>query len=346
MPKWNRFTIVTTRLCSGKIMLRKLPLLMLLAVWLAGCVTQPEKVQAPPPVQPEPKPAPVRQKQALPPPHVYLIISRQLAPYTEVADRLDQRLGENARRYDLPGSKAERNQLLQQITEDTDAQVVAIGLEAALFAKQLGQTNQVFCQVFNYTKYGLASGHSKGVSMLPGVEKTLVAWKSISPTLHDVAVISGSGLDEVLQRADGIAARQGIVLHPVIVANDKEYLYAYKQLADKVQGYWLLPDNRVLSVSTLKDVMNFSVRNGKQVVVFNEDLLRLGGLLSVSSSYDDIADKVLQRLKLAAHKDYVPGMNLLPLDDIELKVNPVMAQRLGLSIPDKYRDSAGDRKDY
>jgi len=333
-------------------MQQKRPLILLLTMWLAGCSILPGK--NPPPTPPPEKVTstsrqpPVKQKQELPlpAPPVYIIISRKLAPYTEVAEQLEKRLGKQARRYNLPTSKDEKQKLLQQIAAKKRSEVVTIGLDAALFTQSLTGHNQVFCQVFNYTEYGLTSARRKGVSMLPGVDKTLHTGKELSPAIHDVAVISGPGLDEVLQEAVVIAAKRGIVLHPVTVANDKEYLYTYKQMADKVQGYWLLPDNRVLSVRTLKDVMNFSVRNGKQVVTFSQDLLRLGGLFSVSSSYSDIADKVVQRLEQSAQRDEVPGADLLALDKVKLKINPVMVQRLGLSIPVSYRKYAADEKAY
>lgn len=331
-------------------MQRKLPLLLLLTMWLSGCVLQPEKNPAPPPVEKvtsASRQPPRKQKPEtpLPAPSVYIIISQELAPYTEVAEQIEKRLGRPVHRYNLPQSKGERDKLLRQISAEKRAEVVNIGLNAALFSQSLTRQNQVFCQVFNYTEYGLTSARRKGVSMLPSVDKTLMIWKELSPAIKDVAVISGPGLDEVLQQAVDVAAKRGVVLHPVTVANDKEYLYAYKKLAEKVQGYWLLPDNRVLSVRTLKDVMNFSVRNGKQVAVFNKELLRLGGLFSVSSSYSDIADKVIQRLDMAANREDVPGVDLLPLDKAELKINPVMVQRLGLNIPESYREYAADGTD-
>lgn len=267
-------------------------------------------------------------------PRVAILVSQPIPPYTEVADRLKQRLGERASVYNL-----------QQIKDgsyhagDEPLQLVTIGLDASRITEHLHH-QQVFCQVFNYNGSGLSGPHSKGVSMIPGINKTFAAWKSISPGLLDVAVISGPGQQALLQPAIEAAAQQGIKLHHMTVNNDKEYQYVFKQMAAKVQGYWLIPDNRVLSVETLRDVMNFSVRNGKQVVVFNEDLLSLGGLLSVSSDYDDIVDKVLLRLKQAEGQNEIPGPELLPLDEAVLSINEVMAQRLNLTIPTQFRENA------
>jgi hypothetical protein len=119
-----------------------------------------------------------------------------------------------------------------------------------------------------------------------------------------------------------------------------EYRYAFKQMAPKVQGYWLLPDNRVLSSDTLRDVMSFSMRNGKQVAVFSEDLLDLGGLFSIASDHQDIAQAVLHRLEQAQNSEEMPGSDIVYLDQAVLRINTVMARRLNLQIPAQYKKYA------
>ncbi len=275
---------------------------------------------------------PVARDTAVSKPRVVILVSQSIAPYTEVATRLKQRLGERATVYDLQavqdGSYHAGEEPLQLVT---------IGLDATRITEHLHH-QQVFCQVFNYTGSGLTGPHSKGVSMIPASSKIFEAWKALSPELRDVAVISGPGQEALLEPAKKAASRQGITLHTLTVRSDKEYLYIYKQMAKRVQGYWLIPDNRVLSVEALRDVMNFSVRNGKQVVVFNEELLDLGGLLSASSSYDDITDKVMRRLEQAEGHNEIPGPELMPLDEALLTINEVMAQRLNISIPPDYKE--------
>lgn len=270
-------------------------------------------------------------------PRVTILVSQPIVPYTEVAKRLKQRLGERATVYNLQEVENE-----DYHAGDAPLQVVTIGLDATRITEHLHH-QRIFCQVFNYTGSGLTGPHSKGVSMIPASSKIFKAWKALSPELHDVAVLSGAGQEALLESAKSAAREQGIRLHALIVRSDKEYLYIYKQMAKKVQGYWLIPDNRVLSIEALRDVMNFSVRNGKQVVVFNDELLDLGGLLSVSSSYDDIANKVLLRLEQSEEHDEIPGPELMPLDEALLTVNEVMAQRLNISIPPEYKEYANVR---
>jgi ABC-type uncharacterized transport system substrate-binding protein len=169
------------------------------------------------------------------------------------------------------------------------------------------------------------------------MSKTFSTWRKLAPNITDIGVITGPGFEDMIQTAKVAARSNGITLHHETVKSDKEYQYAFKQLADTVQGYWLLPDNRVLSGSVLSDVMTFSVRNKKQVTVFSEELLNLGGLFTTVSAPQDIAQQVLDRLGQAQNKDAIPGPDIVYLDKLIVRINPVMAQRLNLEIPESYR---------
>lgn len=314
-------------------------LVSLTLLYLAGCAGQPVEPtameKAEPASQPTPeRPVPVKKA----PPPVIILTSERIPPYTEVANRLQQRLGDRASQHYLKQGTAE---FAASVSGSGEAQFVTIGLAASRQLRQLDRYQQVFCQVFNYTEYELIGERSKGVSMLPGATELFRAWRALSPELHTVAVISGPGLEPMLRSAVDKAAAEGVTLRHVVVQSDKEFVYSYKQLAGEVDGYWLIPDNRILSVRAIREVMNFSVRNARQVAVFSRELLRLGGLFSVSSSYDEIAEKVIERLEQSAHRDSIPGPLLQELGQARLTINPVMVERFNLRIPEQYREYAG-----
>jgi ABC-type uncharacterized transport system substrate-binding protein len=311
--------------------------IMTAALLLQGCV-QPKKVEPPPVVTPPPvtKPAPPKAAAM----DVVILVSEDIPAYSKVAKAIARQLGKHASIRYLGSSQVENIKALEPYRNDEGKQFVSVGLSASIAAKTLANRQVVFCQVFNYQDYGLLSARHKGVSMMPSMSRTFATWRALSPGLTDVGVISGPGLEDMMQTATAAARNYGITLHYEIVNTDKEYQFAYKQMADKVQGYWLLPDNRVLSGNALREVMTFSVHNSKQVVVFSEELLKLGGLFSVTSDYRNVAQQVLERLGKAQDKDYIPGPDIIYLDRAILRINPVMAQRLDLDIPKQYKKYA------
>lgn len=318
-------------------MYRLLPYILLLLI--AGCVEQPQREGPPPPVkveQPAPPPV-VAPTPVAPPPEVAILVSSDIPAYRDVADAIATRLGSRAKQWSLKGGRDSNSRTLAEIGKSSRSQVVAVGLDAAVGAKALKEQQLIFCQVFNYTENHLASVRYKGVAMLPSFSKSFAVWKGISPELKQVAIITGPGLDDYVRLARAAAKVKGITLLHRVVNSDKELLVVFKSIADSVQGYWLWPDNRVLSGIVLREVLTFAARSGKQVAVFNDELLDLGGLLSFTSDNQDIAAKVVERLKRAEGKKNIPGPVIVPLDEVVVRINPVMVKRFDLTLPEQYR---------
>jgi len=268
---------------------------------------------------------------------VVVLVSEDIPAYSEVAQALAKMLGKRGSIHYLNGSPFENIKMLAAYKIEENKQFVSIGLNASIAAKTLTNRQVIFCQVFNYPDYELLTARHKGVSMMPSMSKTFSTWRKLAPNITDIGVITGPGFEDMIQTAKAAARSNGITLHHETVTSDKEYQYSFKQLADNVQGYWLLPDNRVLSGNILSDVMTFSVRNKKQVAVFSEELLNRGGLFTTLSAPEDIAQHVLDRLEQAEDEEKVPGPDIVYLDKLILRINPVMAQRLNLEIPESYR---------
>ncbi|OFZ99323.1 MAG: hypothetical protein A2Z44_03925 [Betaproteobacteria bacterium RBG_19FT_COMBO_58_11] len=184
--------------------------------------------------------------------------------------------------------------------------------------------------MFNYEDTDLVSSWMEGVAATPPANEQFRAWKLLSPRLKKVGVITGRNLRGLMDDARQAARENSLDLGHVEVRSDKETLYAYKQLAPKIQGLWLVPDNRVLSREIIRDVMAHSVKEGKQVAVFSHQLLALGGLLSAESSHADIAEQVLLVMN-GGQKDM--GAPVRPLTKATIRINGVMAGRLGLKLP-------------
>jgi len=313
--------------------------LMAIAVALGvlGCTQPEQKPKEPPvPISTTHQPAVI---QDVPKPaikDVIVLVSEDIAAYSDVAEALAKKLGQRGTIHYLQGSLFDNMRALAAYGDDKNKQFVSIGLNASVMAKSLEDSQVVFCQVFNYQDYSLLTDRHKGVSMVP-ISRTFATWRALAPGITDIGVITGAGLDDMIRTANSVAKKYGVMLHHVAVNSDKEYQFAFKEMAGSVQGYWLLPDNRVLSGSILREVMTFSVRNGKQVAVFSDELLNLGGLFSISSDPENIAQQVFERLEQAQNLDTIPGADISYLDRAILRINSVMAQRFNLKIPKQYK---------
>jgi ABC-type uncharacterized transport system substrate-binding protein len=320
------------------------------ALLLGGCsfftpsvrVAEPALTAAAPPAPP-PAPAPVVEaaakaappKPAPKPPipaaplRTAVLLSDDIPEFAAIAHEIELRTdSENLVIYNLDGKIANAARIKSQVS-GTD-QVIAIGLLAATVGREIASKRMVFCQVFNYQDYDLLAENSKGVSLLPPFDLQLERWTAIAPDLRSVGIITGPDQDDLVAEIRAATARHGIDLVTREVTSDKEALYAFKRITPDIQGLWLLPDNRILSPEVVREIMSYSARHGKQVLVFGTNLLGLGGLLSVTSDPADVAEQVLARLAQPAAGGSLPGPDLRALTKLRVELNPEIARRLGL----------------
>lgn len=264
----------------------------------------------------------------LPPPGIAIVMSDRSPAFVDVQREIAKRYPDRMKNYYLDKTDMTSARNLVQ-TSDISV-VVAIGLTAARMAQGLTGKHVVFCQVFNYEEPNLIGPVMKGVAATPPVDELFRAWKQISPQLNTVGVITGRNLRDLMNEAQSAAKKHGLKLIHVEVKSDKETLFAFKRLSPNIQGFWMVPDNRVLSRAVIRDIMAYSVRQGDQMAVFSDQLLALGGLLSAETSAADIAEQVLQRVR-KIHKN--PDVGVSGLTQTTIQINSVMAKRLNLKIP-------------
>jgi len=274
-----------------------------------------------------------------PAPGLVVLLSDSTPAFAGVQREIGKKYPRQVETYTL-GDESTYPAVQKKIESSDEPVVVAIGLPAARLARGLSGKKVIFCQVFNYEDAELVTPWMKGVSATAPVREQFRVWKALYPKLTSVGVITGKNLQGLMKETQAAAKENQIRLDRVEVRSDKEMIYAYKQLSPKIQGLWLVPDNRVLSHDVIRDIMAHSVKEGKQVAVFGRELLGLGGLISAETSYADIAEQVLARVRQAQEVSGVPGAPVIPLTRTVIKINTVMAKRLNLKIPGTLRGMA------
>ena len=261
-----------------------------------------------------------------------ILLSDESPAFRRVAQEITSQTGHPIESFRLTDSATSQAEILQRLQRSTRSTIIAIGLPAARAARRLTNKQVVFCQVSSHEEGSLASAFVKGVSAIPPVREQFRAWRALNPKLSKVGVITGAQQGALLTEARQAAHANGLELITVEVKSDRETLYAFKRLSPRVQGLWLVPDNRVLSNAVLRDLMAHAVKEGKQVLAFSHELLGLGALLSVESSPADIARQVLARTRDGSANNVA----VLPLTRVDTRVNAMMLRRFGLTMPSSF----------
>ncbi len=276
---------------------------------------------ADPNVVPGPAPEPAVQVPTPPslPPIAIVLTSSQPA-YLDVAIELAAYFEDHAV-YDLSGESLPPVAVLRSVNDTNATAVVAIGLRAAQSSVAMSKVPVVFSQVFNHQDYDLLNELSRGVAALAPLDAQLAAWRKIDPTITRIGLIIGEGHDELVADAELAAARHGMELHIRVAHSDQETLYFFRRMIRDIEGFWLFPDNRILSARVLSQMLELANRQQVPVVVPNEAMLNMGAAVSMSAVAADIAAtiaRVLQRIQ-AGEIDKVPPMT--PLSEVRVEIN-------------------------
>jgi hypothetical protein len=266
-----------------------------------------------------------------------IVVSNQAPAFNQVAREITRRYPARSEVWLVGDSDAARARTLRRLQESDARLIAAIGLPAALAARTLSGKRVIFCQVFHYEDNNLVTPWMKGVSAIPSLSEQFRAWKSLAPDLRRVVVFTGPGLRGLIQESRSAARANQIELLHVPVRSDKETLFAYKRIAPQVQGLWLVPDNRVLSSETIRELLAYSVKEGKQVSVPSPELLAFGALLSAGSDYGDIAERVVARARQSWGRSELPGPAMEPLQRAQINVSARMLEQFRLRLPPSLR---------
>ncbi|MDH3305319.1 MAG: hypothetical protein OEM50_10160 [Gammaproteobacteria bacterium] len=279
----------------------------------------PDIVITPPPPVAEPK-AKVKIPVPAPLPPVAIVLTSRKAAYADVAEALVQQF-ENHTVYDLSNRDRPPVTVLRMINDSDSGVVVAIGLRAAKSSVAMSNKPVVFSQVFNYQDHGLMNDNTRGVAAVPPLDAQLAAWKEVDPTLSRIGAIIGDGHEALITEAEIAAERHGVDLDVHVTRSDQETLYFFKRMIRDIDGFWLFPDNRVLSGRALQQIMDDAQRQRVPVLVPSEAMLQMGASISISSVASDIAATITTIVRQIQAGDIAKVPPLSPLSAIRVQTN-------------------------
>lgn len=266
-------------------------------------VVEPVVEETPEPIV-HPEPVVVPEPPQLP--SVAIVVSGPQAAFLDVANALADRL-ENFEVYDLSDRSRPPASVLRGINDSDSGTIVAIGLRAAQSSVAMANAPVVFTQVFNYREHNLLTDNSRGIAPLAPLDAQLAAWREIDPELSSIGIIVGDGHDELIEEAQLAAQKHGVELTIHSSRSDQETLYFFRRMAQDIDGFWLFPDNRILSARSLREILEIAHRGQVAVAVPNEGMLALGASVSFETQPDDIAETIA-RIVRQIHEKGLQGI--------------------------------------
>jgi len=271
-----------------------------------------------PPVEPQELPQAVVVPKPTPLPPIAIVLTSSQPAYADVARELAGNF-EHSETYDLSDNARSPVSVLHAINDSNSQTVVAIGLRAAKSTVAMSHKPVVFSQVFNYQDHGLVTDNTRGVATVVPLDAQLAAWKTFDPGLEKVGAVIGEGHEDMISEAKLAAERHGIALSIHVTHSDQETLYFFKRMMRDIDGFWLFPDNRVLSRRALQQIMEDTQRHQIAVMVPSESMLQIGASISASSVASDIAATITRVVRKIEAGGIAEVPAITPLSEIRVK---------------------------
>ena len=297
---------------------------------LSGCAYTPPQVEpvdepvvvvAPTEIEPpkiEPKtvePPKVAEPVRLPP--VAIVLTSRRPAFLDVANALTAHL-DDVQVYDLSDDSKPPVSVLRGINDSNTGTVVAIGLRAAQSSVAMADSPVVFSQVFNHQDFELVTPNSRGVAPLAPLDAQLAAWTEFDPTLSLIGIIVGEGHDDLITEAQLAAQKHNVELRVRISGSDQETLYLYRRMAQDIDGFWLFPDNRILSSRSLEKILESAKQGQVAVAVPNESMLKMGATISIATQAEDIAATIAKIIRKIQSDGLLSVPAISPLSTINV----------------------------
>jgi len=257
--------------------------------------------------------------------------------YVDVVTELRKLLPVQTYRLTLVDVEAENLPRMLDSLRRPGVFVFAIGLPAARIARDQLKAPIIFAQVFNYQELLVDGRTVRGVMTMPPLDLQVQDWKRLDPRIQRLGLIVSPAHTNLIPQAERAANAVAITLKYQISNSDRETFYLFKRLVPQIDGLWLVPDDRILSPTVLRELLSYAASHGVRVCVFSDALLQWGAFLSATPTPVDIA-RTLRRILQTITTEGTNGLpTLTPLSEVLVRVNMQTAGRFGLTL--SQRDS-------
>ncbi len=224
--------------------------------------------------------------------------------------------------------------LARRIVAQRPGVIVAVGLKAALFARdRLPRIPLVFCVIPNYDRFDLSGAGITGVSADIPPERDLAALRTVAPDARRVALLYGRGSGEIVRRAHAAAEAQGLTLVEAPVSGPAELQRVAREVAGRVDALWLPADPTVATPEVFRFLLELSLGTRRPLLAFSESLVRSGALVAMTPDYAWIGSQAAELVRRIEGGERAGDIAVVPLRRAHPVVNAATARALGRDLP-------------
>lgn len=273
---------------------------------------------------------------------IAIIKTINVAAFDEARNGFSSICFENKQEFNLAEDQSNYAQTIDAIKAGNFTLIVAIGAQAATFAKtNFATIPMVYCLVVNPEKMDLKGENITGVSLGVPIREQFTVLHNISKKVKRVGVIYTSpSNDALIANAKQVASEVGFTLVPAPISSSADIQKAMTDVIANSDALWIPPDPSLNSDEVIRYIGSTTLQKLIPCVGPSDRYVRSGAIFSLAPdaiesgrAAGDLANKILGGTPPSK----------LPVQELQkpkVIINLKAAGLLGLTIPKNVQDAA------
>ena len=265
---------------------------------------------------------------------VLVVQSLSVAPYEEALAGFKSVCDAEITKVVLSGQeKINPSQIIQS---NKPKLILAIGMDALVKVKEIEDIPIIYMMVLNPQAIPFGEKNISGISMTLSPEKQVTTLLEVLPAIKRIGTLyNPDRTGNFIKGAVNAANNVGISLVTEKVQSTKGVPSALKNIQNKIDAFWMIPDITVYSPETIDFLLLFLLENQKPIISFSEKYVESGALMSISVDPFDIGNQAGEMAKAILSNGDKRDVQRIDARKAVILINLKMAKKLGITIDKK-----------
>ena len=271
---------------------------------------------------------------------VVIIQSQQIAAYNEAIKGFEEgSKGKNIsikEIYNLNGDADEGKRIVQNIKDNKHKPdlVLAVGILAATLVKeQFTDIPIIFCMVINHKRFNLEGNNITGISSEVSVDDQFTILKELLGAHKNVGVIyDPTKTGNIVSEADRMIKKLEFNFIKKEVTSESEVIPALKNMIDKIDALWMIPDSTVITKTSLNAISKTLLEHHLPIFCTSDAIVKAGALVSVSPDYVHTGRQAARMAQTLLSNPTTTSLGIKQPDKLKLTVNTQTAEIIGINL--------------
>ncbi|OQY98536.1 MAG: hypothetical protein B6D35_11810 [Candidatus Brocadia sp. UTAMX2] len=271
---------------------------------------------------------------------VIIFRSQQIAAYNEAIQGFEEGCeGKNIKIktiYDLHGDTEEAKRIIQMVKETTPKPnaILTVGVLAATLVKEhFPGIPIIFCMVINHDRFNLQGTNITGISSEASIEDQFAVLQEILGPHKNIGVIyDPSKTRKMVAQANVVAKQFDFNLVKTEVIQEKEVESALKNITNKIDALWVIPDSTVITQNTLKTIPRIIREHRLPIFSTSDAIVKAGALIAVSPNYRYTGIQAAQLAQMLLTNPETSSLGVQQPGRLKLTLNTQTAKAIGINL--------------